>query len=69
MHGLTSRERQVLLQLTAGHTNREIAGALHISVGTVELHVNHILTKLGCQTRTQAAAYAIAQGWVNKLSK
>ena len=65
---LTQRERQVLLQLTAGHTNRAIAGALHISVGTVELHVNHILNKLGCQTRTQAAAYAIAQGWVNKLS-
>ncbi len=52
----------------AGRTNREIAETLHISVGTVELHVNHILTKLDCQTRTQAAAYAIAQGWVNRLS-
>lgn len=66
--GLTQRERQVLLQLAAGRTNREIAEALHISVGTVELHVNHILTKLDCETRTQAATYAITQGWVNKLS-
>ena len=62
--GLTQREMQVLIQLAAGKTNREIAAALSLSVGTVELHVSHILTKLGCETRTQAAAYAIAKGWV-----
>jgi DNA-binding NarL/FixJ family response regulator len=41
---------------------------LSLSEGTVELHVSHILAKLDCETRTQAVAYAIAQGWVNKLS-
>jgi DNA-binding NarL/FixJ family response regulator len=67
-HGLTEREMQVLLQLAAGKTNKDIAAALSLSVGTVELHVSHILAKLGCETRTQAATYALAQGWVNKLS-
>ncbi|GAC1435766.1 MAG: helix-turn-helix transcriptional regulator [Ktedonobacteraceae bacterium] len=62
--GLTQREMQVLIQLAAGNTNKEIATALSISIGTVELHVSHILTKLGCGTRTQAATYAIAKGWV-----
>lgn len=65
LQGLTQREMQVLLQLTAGRSNREIASALHISVGTVELHVTHILAKLGCESRTQAAAYAFAHGWVS----
>ncbi len=68
VQGLTQREMQVLSQLAAGRTNREIATALSLSEGTVELHVSHILAKLDCETRTQAAAYAIAHGWVNKLS-
>jgi DNA-binding NarL/FixJ family response regulator len=68
MQGLTQREAQVLRQLVAGRTNREIATDLSLSIGTVELHVSHILAKLNCETRTQAATYAIAQGWVNKLS-
>jgi DNA-binding CsgD family transcriptional regulator len=63
--GLTQRETQVLLQLVAGRTNREIAAALTISVRTVDRHVGQILSKLGCETRTQAAAYAIAKGWAN----
>jgi DNA-binding CsgD family transcriptional regulator len=60
---LTRREMQVLLQLAAGLTNKEIGTTLQITEGTVELHVNHILAKLDCDTRTQAAAYAIEQGW------
>lgn len=68
MQGLTQREMQVLLQLAAGKTNKDIAAALSLSVGTVELHISHIFTKLDCETRTQAATYAIAQGWVNKPS-
>lgn len=67
-YGLTEREMQVLLQLASGRTNREIAASLSLSVGTVELHVSHVLTKLGCETRTQAAAHAFAKGWVNKPS-
>jgi DNA-binding CsgD family transcriptional regulator len=63
--GLTQREMQVLSQLAAGRTNREIATALSLSEGTVELHVSHILAKLDCETRTQAAAYALAHGLMN----
>jgi DNA-binding CsgD family transcriptional regulator len=62
--GLTRREMQVLTQLAAGRTNKEIGEELGISAGTVERHVTHILTKLGCETRTQAAASAIAHGWL-----
>jgi DNA-binding NarL/FixJ family response regulator len=65
--GLTQRERQVLLQLSTGRTNQEIAAVLGTSVSTVERHVTHILTKLGCKTRTQAATYAVAQGWLTAL--
>jgi predicted ATPase/DNA-binding CsgD family transcriptional regulator len=62
--GLTKREEQVLAELAAGQTNREIAETLNISIGTVELHVTHILAKLGCETRTRAATYAIAKNLV-----
>lgn len=60
---LTPREREVLVRLVAGDTNREIAQALFIAEGTAELHVSRILGKLGCATRAQAVAYAVA----NKL--
>ena len=61
---LSQRERDVLLLLAAGHTNREIAAALSISVRTVESHVRHLLAKLGVPTRTAAARAAVAAGLV-----
>ena len=54
----TERERQVLVLLERGSTDREIAAALTISVKTVEKHVGSILRKLGAQNRTQAAMRA-----------
>jgi DNA-binding CsgD family transcriptional regulator len=62
---LTPREREVLALLAEGCTNRDIAHALFITEGTAELHVSHILGKLGCATRAQAAAYAVAHGLVS----
>lgn len=62
--GLTRRETQVLMQLAAGRSNKEIAAALMMSERTVEVHVAHILSKLGCDTRTQAATYAVTRRWV-----
>jgi DNA-binding CsgD family transcriptional regulator len=62
---LTQREMQVLLHLAVGMSNKEIGVALKITEGTVASHVTHILAKLGCATRTQVAAYALEQGWVN----
>jgi DNA-binding NarL/FixJ family response regulator len=59
---LTLREREVLRLLAQGQTNREIAGALVVSVGTVKVHVEHIIAKLGVSDRTQAAVRAVALG-------
>jgi len=59
---LTAREYEVLRLLAQGQTNPQIAGSLSISVSTVKIHVEHILTKLGVSDRTQAAVRAIELG-------
>jgi DNA-binding NarL/FixJ family response regulator len=59
---LTPREREVLEQIVEGHTNREIAQQLSLSVGTVKIHVEHIIAKLGVSDRTQAAVRAVESG-------
>ncbi len=61
---LTEREREVLGLLARGQSNKEIAGALHVSAPTVKTHVSSILNKLGVASRTQAALYAIRTGLV-----
>lgn len=55
---LSRRELEVLGEVAAGSTNREIAGKLFISEKTVARHVSNILTKLGLQSRSAATAYA-----------
>lgn len=59
---LTEREREVLIEIARGRTNREIARALVVSEKTVKTHVSSILTKLGLADRTQAALYAVRSG-------
>jgi len=56
---LTSREREVLAELTKGRSNREIARALGVSEKTVKAHLSSVLAKLGVQDRTQAALLAV----------
>ncbi|CAL9550649.1 HTH-type transcriptional regulator MalT [Streptomyces sp. enrichment culture] len=56
--GLTSRERDVLLLVAAGNTNRRIAEELFISPKTASVHVSNILAKLGVSGRGEAAALA-----------
>jgi DNA-binding NarL/FixJ family response regulator len=56
---LTDREREVLRQLAIGKTNKEIALSLDVAVTTVKSHVRSILDKLGVDSRTQAALYAV----------
>ncbi len=56
---LSPREREVLFQLTAGRSNKEIARALDIEVVTVTLHLSRIYRKFGVATRTQAVRRAI----------
>jgi LuxR family transcriptional regulator, maltose regulon positive regulatory protein len=55
---LSARELEVLRLVAGGATNQEIADALVITVGTVKIHLNHILSKLGVRNRTEAAARA-----------
>jgi predicted ATPase/DNA-binding CsgD family transcriptional regulator len=62
--GLTGREQQVATLVARGLSNREIAGRLFLSVRTVEVHVDRILTKLGFASRTQLAAWAHDEGLV-----
>lgn len=59
---LTPREHDVLRLLATGQTNREIARHLGLSVGTVKIHVEHIIAKLGAADRTAAAVRAIELG-------
>jgi DNA-binding NarL/FixJ family response regulator len=50
---VTSREREVLALVAAGHTNHEIAEQLHIGIGTAKTHVARLLAKLGARDRVQ----------------
>ena len=59
---LTPRELEVLRLVSHGHTNREIAGELFVAVGTVKVHLEHILAKLGAADRTEAAVRAQTMG-------
>ena len=61
---LTSREREVLVLIADGATNKEIAAKLVVSENTARNHVSHILSKLGFSRRSEAAAYAVRKGLV-----
>ncbi|MCM3772074.1 MULTISPECIES: response regulator [Priestia] len=55
---LTTREMEILLLMTQGKTNQEIADELFIALKTVKTHVSNLLSKLDVQDRTQAVIYA-----------
>jgi len=56
---LTQQEKHVLVLVSEGKTNREIAKALFLGEGTVRNYVSSILSKLGVSNRAEAAAYAV----------
>lgn len=60
---LTKREAEVLARLAGGMTNREIADALYISEQTVKNHLYSTFRKLGVYDRTQAALFAVRNGF------
>jgi len=62
IESLTPREIEVLTLLSQGQTNPQIAQNLEVSRGTVKIHVQHIISKLGVSDRTQAAVRAIEAG-------
>ena len=59
---LTDREREVLVLVARGKTNREIANDLVISEATARNHISHIFEKLGLSRRSEAAALAVRLG-------
>jgi DNA-binding NarL/FixJ family response regulator len=61
---LSEREMEVLTYITQGMSNKDIGILLAISHQTVKNHVTSILKKLHVEDRTQAALYALRQGWV-----
>ncbi|MGM1048569.1 two component transcriptional regulator, LuxR family [Paenibacillus uliginis N3/975] len=63
--GLTEREKEVLLLIAEGKSNKEIGEELHISIKTVKTHVSNLLMKCELDDRTQLAIYAHRKGWVN----
>ena len=63
-YGLTARQLEVLVLLAAGHRNSEIAATMVLSERTVEHHVSAVLSKLGVETRAQAAHVATRDGIV-----
>jgi DNA-binding NarL/FixJ family response regulator len=65
---LTDREQTVFAQLAAGRSNREIASDLHLSEGTVKIHVGRILAKLGLRDRVQAVVLAYESGLITPRS-
>jgi two-component system response regulator NreC len=62
--GLSEREAEVLERIALGETNGEVAGALQISVRTVETHRAHIQQKTGCTSRSELVRYARKHGIV-----
>lgn len=62
---LTEREMDVLKLIVAGQSNKEIGATLTITEGTVKVHVNNLLGKLGVSDRTQAVTEALRRGLVH----
>ena len=62
--GLSPREREILRLLAEGKTQKQIADELVISPKTVATHIQHLLAKLGVNSRAQAVAAAYRQGFV-----
>ncbi|MGI2336685.1 MAG: LuxR C-terminal-related transcriptional regulator [Dehalogenimonas sp.] len=61
---LTQRERQILIRVTDGLTNKQIATELKISEQTIKNHVSAILRKLNANDRAHAAVLAIRRGYI-----
>ena len=60
---LTPRELSVLTCIARGRSNKEIAAKLTLAEKTVKNHVSNLLSKLGLQSRMQAALWAVQKGW------
>ena len=62
---LSAREMEILSLIAGGKSNKDIAGRLAISEGTVRVHASNIFAKLGCSDRAQAVAEAYQRGLIS----
>ncbi|MDP2229869.1 response regulator transcription factor [Methylotenera sp.] len=65
---LTPREREIIVMLASGASNKEVARTLDLAESTVKIHVQGILRKLNLSSRVQAAVYAVEHGLVDSSS-
>jgi DNA-binding NarL/FixJ family response regulator len=61
---LSEREAQVLRLIAWGHSNKEIAARMELSVKTVEAHKSNAMKRLGMQSRIDIVRFALLQGWL-----
>lgn len=59
----STREQQVMRELADGHSNKQIARTLNITESTVKVHLKALLRKVAARNRTQAAIWAVANGY------
>jgi DNA-binding NarL/FixJ family response regulator len=64
-NAISERETEVLRLIAIGHTNKEIASRLRISVKTVEVHKANAMRKLGLSGRVDVIRYGVLQGWLH----
>ena len=65
---ITTREKEILIHLAQGKTNKQISQGLMLSTSTVRNHISSIFTKLNISNRSQATAIAIYSGLLNSNS-
>ena len=67
-HPFSPREHEVLTLAAEGLTNKEIAYRLGISERTVQFHINSIFNKTATNSRTEAVAVALRNGWISVMA-
>ena len=63
--GITDRESEVLRLVAVGHSNKDVADRLTISIKTVEVHKANAMRKLGLTGRVDIIRYGVLQGWLH----
>ena len=61
---LSEREREVVMRIARGFSNKEIAAELNLSVKTVETYKSRVAEKLGLHSRVDIVRYAARRGWL-----